>query len=94
MQINHFVLVDPVDFTVVSDSTLNKTKKSKDGLPLDVDVTFDVLDRKVSLSLKRNPKATSAKDVFVIRMSDHGIPVVIPYSLNENEVCFFISFIL
>ncbi|XP_053385079.1 uncharacterized protein LOC128550301 [Mercenaria mercenaria] len=77
---------DPVDFTVVDDCTLKQTKKSTDGLPVDVNLNLDVLGRTVSLKLKRNPKATNAKNIYVIRKSESGIPVVLPYGLGENEV--------
>ncbi|XP_060559586.1 uncharacterized protein LOC132719753 [Ruditapes philippinarum] len=77
---------EPVDFTVVDDTALNSATKSKDGLPKNVDLNLDVLGRTVSLHLKRNPKATSAKNVYVIRKSESGIPVVMPYGLGENEV--------
>lgn len=79
--------LDPVDFTVVDDSTLQNTKTSSDGLPVDVNVNFEVLGSVVSLNLKRNPKVASAKDtVYVIRESKEGVPVLVSQLVKETEV--------
>ena len=81
------MFVDPIDFTVVEDSTLQNTKTSGDGLPLDVNVNFEVLGNIVSLNLKRNPKLASAKDsVYVIRSSKSGVPVLVSQLVKETEV--------
>lgn len=79
---------EPVDFTVVDDSTLQQVKTSSDGLPVDVNVNFEVLGNTVSLNLKRNPKVATPKDsVYVIRNSEAGIPVLVSQLVQEKEVC-------
>lgn len=73
---------------MVDDSTLQQVKTSSDGLPVDVNVNFEVLGNTVSLNLKRNPKVASPKDsVYVIRNSEAGIPVLVSQLVQEKEVC-------
>ena len=80
-----FYISEPVDFTVVKDSTMNKASKSKDGLPREVAINFDVLGNPVNLNLKRNPKVEKAKE-FVIRKSEQGIPVIVEDKVIETQV--------
>lgn len=65
---------------------MKKTPKSQDGLPREVAINFDVLGNPVNLNLKRNPKVEKAKDMFVIKKSENGIPVVVEESVTTNEV--------
>ena len=71
---------------MVKDSTMKKAPKSRDGLPRNVGINFDVLGNPVKLNLIRNPKVEKAKGVFVIRKSDQGIPVVVEEKLSSKEV--------
>ena len=65
---------------------MKKAPKSKDGLPAEVAINFDVLGNPVNLNLKRNPKVEKAKAMFVIKKSETGIPVVVEETVSTNEV--------
>ena len=78
---------EPVDFTVVKDSTMENSPKAKDGLPANVSINFNVLGNPVHLDLSRNQKVEKSKNMYVIRKSVQGIPVMIEETLNTNEVC-------
>jgi len=86
--LNKFLVFSgPIDFTVIQDSTVQGTRRSADGLPLQVHVDFLVQGRMMRLDLKRNPKLASAKDsVYVIKKSESGIPVLVAERITETEV--------
>lgn len=81
-----FWSTDPLDLTVVDETAIEQAPRSADGLPIELDVKFSMLEIPVSIKLKRNPKVTSAKDIYVIRKSESGIPVVVPQTLSKKEV--------
>ena len=72
---------------MVDESTINNSPKSKDGLPRNVAVDFNVLGNPVKLNLKRIPNVQKANSgVHVIRKSNSGIPVVVEQVLQSQEV--------
>ena len=66
---------------------MENTPKAKDGLPAEVSINFDVLGNPVNLNLSRNQKVEKSKNMYVIRKSEQGIPVVVGETLTTNEVC-------